>query len=130
MSSQFENEKLEDSFTSSPMESRNSTTLEDESPPTPSHITRESIYEPIRLQKSEAGTRPGSLKEISRTRSQNGYGCDSEQEEADIERAGGDRDPWEVTWDNGDLDPMNPRSMAFAKKWAIVIIVSAASLCV
>lgn len=36
---------------------------------------------------------------------------------------------FEVTWD-GDDDPMNPRSMAYARKWIIVIIVSASSLCV
>lgn len=37
---------------------------------------------------------------------------------------------FEVTWDGGDDDPMNPRSMAYARKWIIVIIVSASSLCV
>ncbi|KAG9577133.1 MFS general substrate transporter, partial [Aureobasidium melanogenum] len=31
---------------------------------------------------------------------------------------------------DGDDDPMNPRSMAYARKWIIVIIVSASSLCV
>jgi hypothetical protein len=36
---------------------------------------------------------------------------------------------FEVTWD-GDDDPMNPRSMPYARKWIIVIIVSASSLCV
>ncbi|KAG9949779.1 hypothetical protein KCU85_g3966, partial [Aureobasidium melanogenum] len=36
---------------------------------------------------------------------------------------------FEVTWD-GDDDPMNPRSMAYARKWIIVVIVSASSLCV
>lgn len=36
---------------------------------------------------------------------------------------------FEVTWD-GDDDPMNPRSMAYARKWIIVIIISASSLCV
>lgn len=34
-----------------------------------------------------------------------------------------------VTWE-GDDDPMNPRSMSKARKWLVVIIVSASSLCV
>ena len=36
---------------------------------------------------------------------------------------------FEVTWD-GDHDPMNPRSMPYARKWIIVVIISASSLCV
>ena len=36
---------------------------------------------------------------------------------------------FEVHWD-GDNDPMNPRSMSKARKWVIVLIVSATSLCV
>ena len=77
---------------------------------------------------------PSSLRAISRTRSNNGYGCDAD----DSEESGGDvetgtqaeKDPYEVRWDGGDNDPMNPRSMAFARKWVVVIIVSASSLCV
>lgn len=109
-----------------------SSAVEDESPSTPfeTEMTREPTFEPIRAQKSETGTRPGSMKEMSRTRSQNGYGCDDDQEQEDIERAGGDKDEFEVTWENGDLDPLNPRSLGLAKKWSIVIIVSMASLCV
>jgi hypothetical protein len=40
-----------------------------------------------------------------------------------------DEKEFEVAW-IGDDDPMNPRSMAFARKWIIVIILSASSLCV
>lgn len=36
---------------------------------------------------------------------------------------------FEVTWD-GDDDPMNPKSMPYARKWSIVIILSLSSLCV
>lgn len=36
---------------------------------------------------------------------------------------------YEVAWD-GDDDPMNPKSMRFARKWLIVLILSASSLCV
>ncbi|KAI4724107.1 MFS general substrate transporter [Aureobasidium sp. EXF-10728] len=42
---------------------------------------------------------------------------------------GANEKEFEVTWD-GDDDPINPRSMAYARKWIIVIIVSASSLCV
>lgn len=34
-----------------------------------------------------------------------------------------------VTWD-GDDDPMSPKSMGLPRKWAIVLILSASSLCV
>lgn len=37
---------------------------------------------------------------------------------------------WEVTWQNGDLDPSNPRSMPKFQKWLATLIVSASSLCV
>ena len=36
---------------------------------------------------------------------------------------------YDVSFD-GDKDPMNPRSMPFAHKWAIVIIVCMGTLCV
>jgi len=39
------------------------------------------------------------------------------------------KEDFEVRWD-GDHDPMNPRSMGTARKWIIVIILSASSLCV
>lgn len=81
--------------------------------------------------------RPISLRSLSRSRSNNGYGCDEQGDstevidnnvEAGIQRDG--NDPFEVRWDGGESDPMNPRSMAHARKWAVVIIVSASSLCV
>lgn len=56
----------------------------------------------------------------------------SKDEESGITAVGDDgvnEKEFEVTWD-GDDDPMNPRSMAYARKWIIVIIVSASSLCV
>jgi len=49
----------------------------------------------------------------------------------DVEAAAAeDKDPFEVRWDHGDNDPMNPRSMSMARKWVVVLIVSASSLCV
>jgi hypothetical protein len=56
----------------------------------------------------------------------------SKDEESGITAVGDDAvndKEFEVTWD-GDDDPMNPRSMPYARKWIIVIIVSASSLCV
>lgn len=77
---------------------------------------------------------PTSLRSVSRTRSNNGYGCgpvDSEESGGDVEGdAQTGKDPYEVRWDGGDNDLINPRSMPFARKWVVVIIVSASSLCV
>lgn len=76
---------------------------------------------------------------ISRTRSNNGYGCDGGIEDnngglainGDLERRPvAERDPFEVRWDGGDSDPMNPRSLSMARKWVVVLIVSASSMCV
>jgi hypothetical protein len=78
-----------------------------------------------------------SLRSISRTRSNNGYGCDgnedSMQEDGGDAEAGGahaEKDPFEVHWEGGDSDPLNPRSMTMARKWIVVIVVSTSSLCV
>jgi hypothetical protein len=37
--------------------------------------------------------------------------------------------PYLVTWD-GDADPLNPRSMTSLRRWCIVLICAASSLCV
>jgi hypothetical protein len=42
----------------------------------------------------------------------------------------GEADPYEVHCEGGDDDPLNPMSMSKARKWVIVVIVSASSLCV
>ena len=76
---------------------------------------------------------------ISRTRSHNGYGCDEGTEDHVVGVAGDNdiegqsasvRDPFEVHWDGGDSDPVNPRNFSKAKKWIVVLIVSASSVCV
>lgn len=103
---------------------------DESSSPIEADNTSEKTWEPIRGQKKETLSRPTSMREISRTRSQNGYGCDDDEENDVEQQAGEDKDPWEVSWENGDLDPMNPRSMRKAKKWAVVLTVSLASLCV
>ena len=86
---------------------------------------------------SHARSQSRSRRPLSRSRSNNGYGCDdhadsAEEESGDPEASGApeEKDPFEVHWDGGDSDPMNPRSMSLGRKWAIVLIVSASSLCV
>lgn len=74
-----------------------------------------------------------SLRSASRDRSNNGYGHDphASDEPGGIEvEAQSEKDPFEVQWEGGDSDPMNPRSMAHGRKWAVVLIVSASSICV
>jgi hypothetical protein len=78
---------------------------------------------------------PTSLRSTSRSRSNNGYGCnadDEEEESGDMEEGEVqvEKDPYEVRWDGGDNDPMNPRNLGFGRKWVVVLIVSASSLCV
>src|SRR5437899_2975627 len=97
----------------------------------------EKEWAPIRLQESRIarttsapGSRATSIRSISRIRSQNGYGCDDNEQSSDDEREDEEKDPFEVGWDGGENDPMNPRSKSKAAKWAIVLICSFASFCV
>lgn len=75
-----------------------------------------------------------SLRTVSRTRSHNGYGCDDHEDEgasAGIEAgAPVEKDPFEIHWEDGENDPMNPRSLPYWRKMIVVLIVSASSLCV
>lgn len=75
-----------------------------------------------------------SLRSIQSHRSYaagDGYTCFSEpDEQPNISGSGAvEADPFLVTWD-GDSDPMNPRSMTKLRRWTIVLIVAASSLCV
>jgi hypothetical protein len=95
---------------------------------------------PIRAQESctaanwtGAGSKSTSIRSVSRTRSQNGFGCDEDSENGnavDTECGVAEKDPFEVGWGNGDSDPLNPRSWGTVKKWLIVIICSLSSFCV
>lgn len=95
--------------------------------------------EPIRSRTAEL-RRPGTgtSRSISRARSNNGYGCDDLEESSQTsgpaaggqQRNGAEKDPFEVSWDGGDGDPLCPRSMPRAKKWLIVAITSFGSFCV
>lgn len=80
-------------------------------------------------------TRTGRTRDrdvtLIRTRSQNGYGCDdTEGDEADETQQEEEKDPFEVGWEDGENDPLNPRSKKKIMKWLIVIICSFSSFCV
>ena len=97
----------------------------------------EKEWMPIRPQDSRTarttsapGSRATSIHSIQRIRSQTGYGCDDDARSSDDERGSDDKDAFEVGWDDGENDAMNPRSKSKAAKWAIVLICSLASFCV
>lgn len=104
--------------------------------------TTRTAFEPICGEKSETGegsrnrttsrSRPLSLHQSRSYGGGDGYGCMSEDGPAGSQGHDQAPDPekeFEVQWD-GEHDPMNPRSMSKARKWVIVLIVSASSLCV
>lgn len=112
---------------------------DDDSPP------RTKDFAPISTSASKTGSRSNSharnrsnsRRSLSRARSNNGYGCDDTQDSSQEEEIGDveageqtEKDPFEVRWDGGDSDPMNPRSRSMGRKWLVVLIVSASSLCV
>ncbi|KJZ78482.1 hypothetical protein HIM_01873 [Hirsutella minnesotensis 3608] len=67
---------------------------------------------------------------LHRVRSQNGYGVSDISSSADEASTFQEKEPFEVEWDGGDADPLNPRSFTKGRKWLIVCIVSIVSLCV
>ncbi|RDL36997.1 MFS general substrate transporter [Venustampulla echinocandica] len=97
-------------------------------------------FQPISSQQdiSRPGSRGNkaiSLRSLSRTRSNNGYGCDergsTEEDRVAVENGPTpEKDPFEVRWEGGEGDPLNPRGFALARKWVIVLIISASSICV
>lgn len=100
-------------------------------------------FEPIAGSGEATPSRPNTLgrkatsasarSSVSRTRTHNGYGCDDNEDSEGQDLEGGalgEKDPYDVVWEGGDADPMNPRSMSLARKWLVVLIVSASSLCV
>lgn len=58
-----------------------------------------------------------------------GYTLNDEDEKPNNSSDAPADDPYLVKW-SGDADPMNPRSMTTLRRWCIVLIVSASSLCV
>jgi hypothetical protein len=62
------------------------------------------------------------------------YTAHDEEQRPKISRRGTEKtssseDHFTVTWD-GDSDPLNPRSMTKGRRWAILLICAASSLCV
>ncbi|KAL6820454.1 major facilitator superfamily domain-containing protein [Trichoderma sp. SZMC 28015] len=76
-------------------------------------------------------TGSSTREDLDRTRSQNGYGVSDEQRgEKALEAGQPQTDPYEVGWDDGDNDPLCPRSFNKARKWLIVLICACGSLTV
>ena len=72
---------------------------------------------------------PGSVEQLERL-SPHGDVSDEEKRQGDEGTDGKESEKhFEVGWD-GEDDPLNPRSMSTGRKWLIVLIVSASSLCV
>ncbi|KAK3333946.1 major facilitator superfamily domain-containing protein [Cercophora scortea] len=72
---------------------------------------------------------------LRQARSNNGYGCDEDDDNDDDTTSPSpeeeeEKDPYEIGWDDGDNDPLNPRSMPHWRKWVIVIITSFGAFCV
>lgn len=103
------------------------------------HTSPDPVFEPI--QSPQPNNHRPSLNTIRTARnttsihrtpsSNNGYGCDTPLDEADVPSDGkappnestpqeseSEKDPFIVTWD-GDDDPDNPRNMSTARKWVI-----------
>jgi hypothetical protein len=93
-------------------------------------------FEPIRCP-SNALSRTSSW--LSRRRSNNGFGVDDIDADEEPGLSGQDHqgvssshegDLYEVGWDGGDNDPLNPRSMSSSRKWVIIAITSFGSFAV
>ena len=92
------------------------------------------VYGAMRNEAANGVSRPATLTQTRSHRSVaggDGYTVFSEDDDDD-RRRDGDTAPREfvVTWEGGDSDPMNPRSMSKLRRWLIVLIVSSSSLCV
>ncbi|KAL0469944.1 major facilitator superfamily domain-containing protein [Neurospora intermedia] len=89
-----------------------------------------------------------TFSHISRSRSNNGFGVDDLEDEAEKEEEGADAEAaaarsgagetikdeeekrFEVGWEGGDSDPLNPRSMPTWRKWIIIAVLSIGSFAV
>ncbi|KAI8674965.1 MFS domain-containing protein [Fusarium keratoplasticum] len=84
-------------------------------------------FAPIQSTSRISKTQSRAEDALQHTRSQNGYSCDPDEDSQTDET---EKDPFEVGFENGDQDPLCPRSFGKARKWIIVFIVSFASFCV
>ncbi|KAF4467304.1 major facilitator superfamily transporter [Fusarium albosuccineum] len=88
-------------------------------------------FAPIQSTSRISRTQSRTSDSLYRTRSQNGYSCDPDDDPDEDSPSGEpEKDPFEVGWENGDQDPLCPRSFNKLRKWIIVFIVSLASFCV
>ena len=100
-------------------------------------------FAPLRPPPSQRRLSLETISTLRRERSNNGWGCDDLEEDA--AGAGGviapynhpaaagsgvEVDPYEVGWEGGDADPLNPRGLPVWRKWVIVGITSVGSFCV
>ncbi|KAF4966071.1 hypothetical protein FSARC_6197 [Fusarium sarcochroum] len=88
----------------------------------------ETTFAPIQSTAQATRTHSRASVNLYRSQSQNGYSCDPPQNEPFDDVL--EKDPFEVGWENGDNDPLCPRSYNKTRKWIIVFIVSFASFCV
>ncbi|KAL6361733.1 hypothetical protein LRP88_05208 [Fusarium phalaenopsidis] len=84
-------------------------------------------FAPIQSTSRISKTQSRAEDALQHIRSQNGYSCDPDEDSQTDET---EKDPFEVGFENGDQDPLCPRSFGKARKWIIVFIVSFASFCV
>lgn len=77
-------------------------------------------------------SRPHTLNAIQSHRSyggEDGYSCHQGEPSLEAGYQTDEEKRFEVKWD-GDDDSMSPRSMTFARKWLVVLILAASALCV
>lgn len=95
-------------------------------------IARPSTVDSARPGLAPTRSRAKSLRSIRSHQSRagtDGYTLNNEDEKPNNSTGTPADDPYLVQW-SGDADPMNPRSMTTLRRWCIVLIVSASSLCV
>lgn len=133
------NMDIDKSPPSRPSTSSTKSPQEEHEPPPPSTIDEEKAEKAL----PPHPKRPQSTRSLRTTRSHqsraggDGYTCfDAEPVDKTHSRAqdanangGVAEQPYLVTWD-GDADPENPRSMTKLRRWGIVLICAASSLCV
>lgn len=76
----------------------------------------------VLVSQDSQSTHHSNRPSLERYRSQNGYGVSDEHAEPAVPTYSQEKDPFEVGWDDGDNDPLCPRSFTKARKWLIVLI--------
>lgn len=121
----------------SPIESEEKDRMPFDTVPNPRTRTDQGVEEAEDGATASEYQQPRNLARIHTTRSSRSYaGADGytrfsvdEENQAGQDIPEREKKEFEVAWD-GDDDPLNPRSRSLARKWLVVLIVSASSLCV